>query len=337
MPVEHAPPPERYQGPGMVDLQVNGYAGFDFNSLAETWTPEDFHKVRRAMQRRGVAAALPTFITDDVECILDRARKYADLIEDDAVLAKAFPKLHIEGPFISPETGPRGAHPLAHCVEPKDYPGFLDALREASGGRIGILTLAPETEGALDLIARASAQGICAAIGHTMADKATLAAAVDAGAKLSTHLGNGTHALLPKFDNYIQHQLAEDRLAASFIADGHHVPWANLRTFMRAKTLENAILVTDAITGADAPPGVYTLGPVQIEVFPDLRTGMPGHAGLAGSALTLDRAVLNATRHCGVPFPQAWSMASVRPAALVGLPPYPVVEVQVEADGFTAR
>lgn len=326
--------PDFFRGPALVDLQVNGYAGFDFNSDPATWTAGDFRAVGLAMRRRGVGVAFPTFITDDTTRLIARARQYARLIEHDSELSEMFPRLHIEGPFISREDGPRGAHPLAFCTVPSENADFLEHIQDASGGRIGILTLAPELPGAIDLIARAAGMGICVAIGHTAADADTLTRAVSAGARLSTHLGNGSHQVLPRLDNYVQQQLADDRLYASFIADGHHIPFTTLKNFIRAKTPERCVLITDAIAAADAGPGQYMLGGEKVVVTEDLRVSKPGQPNLAGSALTLDRAVLHTAHFCDVTFDQAWQMASQHPAALVGLDPLPEVSVRITKEGF---
>ena len=306
--------------PGLVDLQLNGYAGFDFNAPAGAWHREDLLHVRLALRKASVVMALPTLITDAPNALVDRAKAYCELVEADERLGATFPGLHIEGPFISPENGPVGAHPQHHCVTPHQLPDLLDRLIEASGERIRILTLAPELEGAMALIEKAARLGILVAIGHTTADAETLDAAVIAGAHMATHLGNGSHMTLPRHDNYIQHQLADDRLAASFIADGHHIPFPVLKNFLRAKTLEKAVLVTDAMAAAGAGPGRYRLGEKEVVVSADLKCQIPGQQNLAGSALTMEQAVLNVTRYCKVPFEEAWTMASTRPAALAGLP-----------------
>ena len=328
--------PASYTGPGLVDGQVNGYAGFDFNGNPEAWTVEAFDDVRRALGRRGVLQALPTLITDDPVRMMARAQAYARIVEQEPMLEVAFPKLHIEGPFIAPEDGPRGAHPQAYCATPQQLSDLFTALRAASGDRIGLLTLAPELPGAIALIEEAAEHGCCVAIGHTAAGAEILTRAVEAGARLSTHLGNGSHQTLPRLDNYVQRQLAEDRLAASFIADGHHVPFPTLKNFIRAKTPERCMLVTDAIAAADVGPGRYSLGGMEIIVSDDLRAAQPGQPHLAGSALTLDRAVVNVCLYCGVSFDEAWAMASRRPAALLGLAVPPSITVSVSHDGFTA-
>lgn len=326
--------PPTHRGPGLVDLQLNGYRGIDFNAPAEAWSAERLHRVRAALLRRGVAVALPTLITDDASRLLDRARRYAELVEESEELASTFPRLHVEGPFICADEGPRGAHPLAHCRTPRQHPDLIRRLREASGDRIGVLTLAPELPGALELIAEGAAAGICMAIGHTGAAPERIAEAVEAGARLATHLGNGSHQTLPRHANYVQAQLADDRLFASFIADGHHLPWYTLQNFIRAKTPGRSVLVTDAVAPADAPPGVYRLGDEQIIAGEDGRVQKPGQPNLAGSALTLDRAVANVTLRCGVAFAEVWEMASTRPAALLGIPVPDEVEVSVTEAGF---
>ncbi|HEX6068906.1 MAG TPA: hypothetical protein VFZ18_03765 [Longimicrobiaceae bacterium] len=326
--------PSRFSGPGLFDLQLNGYAGFDFNSSPERWTIDDFDRVRAALARRGIAGALPTLITAYADSMVARAARYAEIVARSPALEAAFPLLHVEGPFISSEKGPRGAHPRRYCITPLAMPGFLARIREASGDRIGILTLAPELPGALELIREAAEAGIRVAIGHTQASAAIIAEAVAAGASMSTHLGNGSHQLLPRLDNYVQAQLAEDRLTASFIADGHHIPWYTLKNFLRAKTLARSILVSDGIAAADIGPGIFQLGDEQVEVTPDLRVQVPGQPNLAGSALTLDRAVIHVASHCGVSFAEAWEMASTHATAFLGLAPRPTVVVQVSDEGF---
>jgi len=327
--------PEKYTGPGLLDLQLNGYAGLNFNGEPAEWTAAGFHRIAKALSRRGVMASLPTLITDAPEMMLRRAERYAKLLDNDVELASAFPRLHIEGPFISPETGPRGAHPRQHCLVPEQAPDLLDRLREASGERIGILTIAPELDGAIDLIRRADETGIAVAIGHTQASADLIARAVEAGARLSTHLGNGSHQMLPRLDNYVFRQLAEDRLHASFIADGHHMPFPTLKCLLRAKTPARSILITDAIAATGMAPGRYKLVGREVEVRSDGRVCHLGQPNLAGSVLTLDKAIINVCLHCGVKFTEAWKMASVNPARLLGIDPPENITVQVTSDGFS--
>lgn len=321
------------RGPALVDLQVNGYAGVNFNAPPDALTAEGMHQAVTALRRRGVAAILPTLVTDAPRTMLARAAKIAAFCQVDATLAAAFPGLHIEGPFISPDDGPRGAHRKACTTSPIDQPRFLDDLQEATGGRVKLLTLAPEVPGAVEFIARAAAQGVVVALGHTAAEPADLAAAVRAGAKMSTHLGNGSHSVLPRLANYVQWQLAEDALAASFIADGIHMPLYTLKNYLRAKGVERSILVTDA-TLADSAPGRYQQGALDLELDEAGRVTLANSDTLAGSALTLDRAVLNVHRHCDVSLEAAWAMASRRPAELIGLKTLPCIEAELGENGF---
>lgn len=326
--------PSRFTGPGLVDLQLNGYAGFDFNSNPDTWTIDDFQKTGEALKKRGVIAALPTIITDDIEKMLKRVSKYAALVHSNPDLASQFPGLHIEGPFISSNDGPRGAHAKTYCRHPSELPGFLPDLISESGNRISMITLAPELKGSIELTERAAEAGICVAIGHTEADTGIIEEAVRAGVKISTHLGNGSHQLLPRHANYIQFQLAMDELFASFIADGHHVPFYALKNFIRAKGKEHSILVTDAMAAAEKGAGAYNLGNEKVVVREDLHVSIPGQPNLAGSALTLDRAVINVAAHCDITFEQAWLMASVQPASLIGLRNLPRITVEIRNNAF---
>ena len=328
--------PRTYTGPGLVDLQVNGYAGLDFNGDPRSWTCEQFHLIGLALARRGVAAVLPTLITDDPALMISRAARYAKFAEEDEQLERCFPKLHIEGPFISSADGPRGAHPKRYCQTPQALPDLLDQLREASGDRIGIATLAPELDGAMELISRCVDADICPSIGHTQATAEQIGQAVAAGAGMSTHLGNGSHPALPRLDNYIQRQLAEDDLYASFIADGHHMPLTTLKNFIRAKTASRSILVSDAMAAVEIGPGKYKVGGELVMVSEDGRVAKPGTTCLAGSVLTLDRAVINVTSHCGVTFGQAWAMASTNASQMVGLPEPGQVTVEITAGRFSS-
>lgn len=289
--------PTTYTGPGLVDLQVNGYAGIDFNSDDDVFNPETFHMIREKMAARGVLVSLPTYITASPARLEANCRAYAKLVEGDPELAAAFPLLHIEGPFISPEEGPRGAHPLEHAINPVDAPDLMKRLQDASGNRLGIVTLAPELPGALDLIAWCRENNIVSAAGHCNATAAEIHAAAEAGLVMSTHLGNGSHQMMPRMDNYLQAQLSEDSMYASFIADGHHVPFFALKNFIRAKRFEKTVLVSDAIMAADMGPGTYKLGDFEVVVSEELRCTKAGHAGLAGSALTMDMGVINTTLH----------------------------------------
>ena len=208
-----------------LDLQVNGFAGVDFNDPATT--ADQVSQALAAMARTGVTRCLPTLITGS----LDRFTRCARTLvrhPDPAILG-----LHMEGPYISPEDGFRGAHPREH-VRSASIEDF-DRRQDAADGRIRLLTLAPEVPGALPLIEHVVSRGVRVAIGHTNATGTQIRAAVRAGATLSTHLGNGIAPMLPRHPNPIWEQLAEDGLWASLIVDGHHLPAATVRAMVRAK------------------------------------------------------------------------------------------------------
>lgn len=324
-------------GPGLVDIQVNGYAQVDFNAEPARLELSAIRQACQKMRSRGVVRFLPTFTTDALPNVLERLRRFAQFRRDDEVVESMVPGFHMEGIFISPQDGPRGAHPLEHCHTPAQLRGLVAQLQEACGGLLKIFSLAPELPGAMEVIASGARQGVVMALAHHAATPDTIAQAVSTGARLCTHLGNGAHATLPRSDNYIQHQLANDRLWASFIADGHHIVFPTLKNYLRAKQFSRCILTTDAMAAADAPPGRYALGRTSVDVGSSGRVSLSGTPYLAGSALTLDMALLNVTRNCDVTFAQAWEMASTQPAKLLGLRNLPTIKVKVSEKGFALQ
>ena len=299
----------RIELPGFVDLQVNGFAGVDFNSPA--LRVEDFHRAAAAMRATGVTRFLPTLITAAIEPFSRLARLIAD-IEDPAIAG-----IHMEGPYICPEDGPRGAHPRAH-VRPASRDDF-NRRQEAARGRIVLVTLAPEVPGALALIEYLAAAGVRVAIGHSAATPEQIRDAIAAGATLSTHLGNGCAALLPRHPNMIWEQLAADELHASLIVDGHHLPPATVKAMVRAKPPAGTILVTDAMAAAGCAAGTYRIGDVEVDVGADRRVSLSGTPYLAGSALAMNEAIANAVRFTGLPLADVVPMATSVPAAYIGI------------------
>ncbi len=301
----------RVELPGLFDLQVNGFAGVDFNQPGAA--AEELHRAIEAMRATGVTRFLPTLITSSLE----RFRQCAQ-----AMLALNHPAiagLHMEGPYIAVEDGPRGAHPRQHVI-PATRDDFL-RRQEAAQGKIVLVTLAPEVPGALALIEFLVTQNIRVALGHTAATPEQIRAAVQAGATLSTHLGNGCAQQLPRHPNFIWEQLAADELHASLIVDGHHLPPATVKAMIRAKTPARTILVSDATAAAASPPGRYELSGEIVELDANGRVAPPGKPWLAGSALSLDRAVANTVKFAGVSVTEAWAMASAQPAAFLGRQP----------------
>lgn len=304
---------------GLLDLQVNGYAGVDFNDAA--LTPDALDHALHAMLRAGVTRCLPTLITAAEATLAARLHALDHAIRTSRLGPLMVPGLHLEGPFLNPAPGYAGCHPAA-AMGPPD-PALLTRVLSGIQTPLRLLTLAPERPDAMALIAWAKARGIVTAMGHTAADHDTVRQATEAGLTLSTHLGNALPQPQPKFFNPLMAQLAEDRLSASFIADGIHIPAHALKVLLRAKGMERCILVTDATAAADAPPGLYAFAGMRIEHAVDGSVREPkgamGGTVLAGSALRLDQAVRNVVAWGFASVETAIAMASAHPAALLGL------------------
>ena len=303
--------PSEITTPGLVDLQVNGYAGVDFNDPATT--ADQVSAAVAAMRATGVTCFLATVISAP----LDRFSACAKMLARSTEPALA--GLHMEGPYISPEDGARGAHRREDISSPT-----LDDFRrrqEAADGRIRLVTIAPEVPGALPLVEQLVKDGVRVAIGHTAATPQQVRDAVTAGATMSTHLGNGCAQMLPRHPNFLWEQLAADELVAGLIVDGHHLPPATVKSMVRAKTPQRTALVTDATTAAGRPPGDYMLGNVRVHLDETGRVAVPGQPNLAGSALSMDRAVGNAVRFTGLPLTEVLPMASTTPARYLGVSP----------------
>ncbi len=319
-----------YVAPGLVDVQVNGYGGQEFND--PQLTTDKVRQVALAMDQDGVVEFCPTFTTAAYELLFHSISTVAEAIESDADVARRCQSLHLEGPYISPEDGPRGAHPLEH-VRPPCWDEF-QKLQEAAGGRIRILTLSPEYDGSAEFIGKAVDSGVLVAIGHTSADSGQIQAAVDAGASMSTHLGNGAHGTIRRHPNYLWDQIAEDRLVCSLIADGHHLPPSVVKTIVRAKTVERCVLVSDITGMGGMPPGVYdsSAGLGQVEVLEDGRLVVPGQRQLlAGAALPIGVGIVKAIEYAVLSLESAVNMSSLGPARLLNYR-LPKLEVGAKAD-----
>ncbi|HEX7896723.1 MAG TPA: amidohydrolase family protein [Planctomycetota bacterium] len=306
----------RWIGPGLVDLQINGFRGLDFNTLPVAADVPG--RVTRELWAEGVTSYLATIITNSPESMEESCRAIARGCEEDEAAREGIAGIHLEGPFISAEDGPRGAHAKAFVRAP-DWDLFR-RWQDAAGGRVRLITLSPEWPGAAAFIEKVAATDVLVSIGHTAASPEQIRAAVDAGARVSTHLGNGAHLLMPRHPNYIWEQLADDRLAACFIADGFHLPDAVMKVFLRVKG-RRAMLVSDAVYLAGLPAGTYDThiggkvvlteeGKLHLAANPNL---------LAGSAAMVLRGVerLAAAGICALD--EAWALASTRPAGLLGL------------------
>jgi N-acetylglucosamine-6-phosphate deacetylase len=306
-----------YIAPGLVDLQINGAAGVDFNFPPVT--AERFRHAVSALWAHGVTSFCPTVITNGAEQIEGLLEQLKQAASADPLIRSSVAGFHLEGPFLSPEDGPRGAHPREHIRRPDIR--LLERWQKAAGGLIRIVTLAPEWEESPAFIRRCVERGIIAAIGHTAANSAQIREAVSAGASLSTHLGNGAHPVLPRHPNYIWDQLAADELWTAMIADGFHLPASLLKVFCRVKA-GKAVLVSDAVSLAGMPPGKYKThiggdvvlteeGKLHMAETPEL---------LAGSAQLLLHGVGHLARLGIATLAEAWRMASLLPASLLKLP-----------------
>jgi N-acetylglucosamine-6-phosphate deacetylase len=307
--VSSASPDGVYLSPGWIDLQVNGFGGVDYNN--PTCTLEEISQSIRLQFSTGVTRFYPTVITGSSEDMLGALRNLKCAKETLAEGA-AIDGFHVEGPHISPDDGPRGAHPL-RWVRPPDLDEFR-RWQDATDNQLRIVTLAPEWPQAPRYIEFITDEGVVASIGHTNATAEQIADAVAAGATLSTHLGNGAHAVMRRHPNYIWEQLAEDRLMADFIVDGIHLPASFLKVALRAKTLDRSVLVTDASAPAGCAPGRYRLGEQPVDLTADNRVMLVGQERLAGSALRMDRGVENLMRIAGLSLADAVSMATTNAA-----------------------
>lgn len=302
--------------PGLIDIQFNGYGGQEFSS--PHLTPEKVAEITRTLDTFGVTRYCPTLTTKSLEVMQHALRTIVAACESSSQLARRIAGIHLEGPYLSTEDGARGVHPRPYCRRP-DWDEF-QRLQEAAAGRIRLLTMAVEFDHAPAFISRVTETGVIVAIGHTAANSAQIRAAVDAGARMSTHLGNGSHPMIRRHSNYIWDQLAEDRLQAGLIVDGHHLPPEVVKTFVRAKTPERCILVSDIAGQAGLPPGRYDGDLCDVEVLPNGRLVMAGQTELmAGASLPIGTGVANVMHFAGVSLTEAVRMAVHHPARLLGI------------------
>jgi N-acetylglucosamine-6-phosphate deacetylase len=301
--------------PGLIDIQVNGFNGHDFCSGEVT--VDDVVGVAEEIVTAGVTAFCPTVATNSSAAVESSVRAIALACEKNRLARERILGIHLEGPYISPTDGPRGVHPLEHVRDP-DWEEFT-RFQDAAGGRIRLVTLAPELPNALEFISRARKAGIVVGIGHHTATREQINAAVSAGAVLATHLGNGAHDQLPRHHNYIWEQLANDALMASIIVDGHHLPPAVVKSFYRVKGPHRLILISDAISAAGLPPGNYRLMGSDISVVENGLVRLSGTPYQAGSTLKLCDAIHNVMHFAGAAFSDAVRMATENPARLLGV------------------
>jgi N-acetylglucosamine-6-phosphate deacetylase len=271
---------------GLFDFQINGFAGVDFQR--DTLTATDLRRAVDALAADGVSGIFLTLITAREEALCARFRRIEEMRAADPVIAQRVIGYHLEGPWLRAEPGYCGAHPLELMCAPTI--AAFAKLQSAAGGRIRLVTLAPEWPGSADFISHLTQQGVHVSIGHSNASDAEIDAAIRAGARFCTHLGNGVPLTLPRHDNIVQRLLARDELIACLIPDGIHLPPFVLQNLFRAKPRDRVLFTTDAMAAAGAPPGRYSLGALEVTVGADGIVRGPG-GGFAGSSLTPRRGV----------------------------------------------
>jgi N-acetylglucosamine-6-phosphate deacetylase len=280
---------------GYFDLQANGFAGVDFQQPGVPAAA--LERAVAALQAHGTTGVLVTLITDTIERFAAQLAHFERVAAESPAVRAMIAGYHLEGPYLLPEPGYHGAHDPQKMKAP-DCREF-DRLWTASGGRLRLITIAPEWPGAVEYIRHAVAHGVRISIGHSNASDRAIDDAMAAGMTMCTHVGNGVPMQLPRHDNIIQRVLARDELYAVFIPDGHHVPPGTLRNFVRAKPRDKVLFTTDCVAAAAAPPGRYTVGSLEVESGVDGVVREPGRPNFAGSSLTMDQAVRHVQRWLG--------------------------------------
>ncbi|HHI79330.1 MAG TPA: N-acetylglucosamine-6-phosphate deacetylase [Planctomycetes bacterium] len=278
-PVEPEEGQEELVLPGMIDLQVNGFAGIDLMGANE----EEFREMARALLRRGVVGFLPTFISAPIPKLCERLETLGSALSHWPREAARVLGFHVEGPFLNPLR--RGTHPREHLARPDR--GALREILAAGKGRVRLLTLAPELPGALDLVTLAREQGVLVSMGHSAASFDEARRGADAGIQLATHLGNAMPELRQRSPGIVGFCLSDPRITATLIPDGIHLAPGFLRLVLAAKGSGGIILVTDAMAGAGMGDGTFKLGSIKVSVSRGACRNEEG--ALAGSALEMDR------------------------------------------------
>ena len=302
-----------YISPGLIDIQINGYMGVDFSG--PNLTVEGVRKATKALWKAGVTSYFPTIITSDIERIKTNFAVLAEARKDPEI-GKSIPWFHLEGPYISPFPGFRGAH-LEKYIKKPDWDEFLEIQKAANYG-IKIITVAPELKGAIPFIKQCVESGVTVSLGHHNGTAKEIQAAVDAGANMATHLGNGCANQINRHDNPLWPQLSNDAISATIIADGFHLRREEVRTFYKVKGVDKTILVSDALDLAGLPPGEYTRGERTLVLTPDV-VQLPKENVLAGAASPISKCVGVVMEYTECGLKNAIQMASTNPARLFSL------------------
>jgi N-acetylglucosamine-6-phosphate deacetylase len=303
---------------GYFDLQVNGYAGVDFQS--DTLSIEELHRACAALRADNVAGVLATIITEDVAKMQNRIKRIVNFRKEDSLIRDVIAGIHIEGPFISPMDGYRGAHPR-DAVRPADVDA-MKALLDAADGLAKLVTLAPEHDANFMTTRMLAKQGVRVSAGHTDASLDQLNAAIDAGLSMFTHRGNGCPMTMHRHDNIVQRALSlSDKLWLMFIADGAHVAFPALKNYLRAAGLDQCIVVTDAVAPAGYGPGRFQLGRWDLVIGEDLVARAPDGSHLVGSAMSMPQAMQRLVERVGLSHSDALKLTVENPRAVIGCEP----------------
>jgi N-acetylglucosamine-6-phosphate deacetylase len=299
-------------GPTLFDIQVNGYGG-QTCKIRRPQKSDVLAYITRLFRENGVGWWIPTVCTDTFDVLESVFRRLGSILDEDGDVAASVPGFHLEGPYLSAEDGPRGVHER-QAIRPPDWDEF-QRLQEACAGRIRYVTLAPEQAGAAAFTRRAVQSGVVVSMGHSAMRREDLAHLVEAGATMSTHLGNGAHDMIQRHNNYLWYQLACRRTYASFISDGQHLPQECFYSMLHAKGLELSLITSDCVSLGGLPPGRYG----SVEKLPSGRLCAVGTTNLSGSSSHLRECLECAIRMGGLSHAEGWRLASTQPAQALGL------------------
>ena len=319
-----------YIAPGFFDNQVNGFAGVSFAFGESDLTPEGIELATSELWKKGVTTYLPTLTTNNQEVLVKNFSLLAKAVDDEKLLG-SIPGFHLEGPYINPEDGFRGAHPKQFVRLP-DWNEFME-MYTASGENILQVTISPEMEGAQDFIKKCKEKGIVVAVGHHNANKEQLDLAVDNGARIATHLGNGCANMINRHYNPFWSQLANDDLMISIICDGFHLLPEEIQVFYKVKGVDKTIITSDVTSYAALPPGQYkTKTGETIELTPEGKLHYPAQQVLYGSASPITKGIGYIQQVTGCSLADAIQMASTNPAKLYNLNDRGTLEAGKRAD-----
>ena len=302
-----------YLAPGLIDIQINGYMGVDFSG--PDLTVEEIKKATKALWKVGVTSYFPTIITSD----FSRMKKNFTILskaKEDPEIGGSIAGFHLEGPYISPVDGFRGAHLEKYTRKP-NWQEFL-ILQKAAKNNIRLITVAPELDGAIQFIKKLVDSGVIVSLGHHNGSVSQIKDAVSAGARMATHLGNGCANMINRHNNPIWPQLSNDLITPTLIADGFHLNREEIRTFYKTKGADNTILVSDALDLAGLPPGEYIRGERKLLLTPNV-VKFPDINALAGAASPISKCLEVVMDFTNCSLEDAIKMASLNPAKMFSL------------------